>query len=109
MKHVISAAALAAGLTAVMSAHAQGGACGALASLSLPDTTFEALEVPAGPFTPPNAVGAGGLPSPQPADVPAFCRVTGTITPAVKFEVWLPQKGPGTAGCKRSAAAASRA
>jgi len=93
MKHVISAAALAAGLAAVVSAHAQGGACGALAGLSLPDTTFEALEVPAGPFTPPNAVGAGGLPSPQPADVPAFCRVTGTITPAVKFEVWLPQKG----------------
>ena len=71
MKHVISAAALAAGLAAGMPAHAQGGACGALASLSLPDTKLEAFEVTPVPFTPPNAVGAGGLPSPQPVSVPA--------------------------------------
>jgi feruloyl esterase len=92
MKYEFSAAALAAALSVVGVAEAQDNACRALADLAIPDTKLSVTEVPAGPFAPPNAVGPGGLPAPPPSDVPAFCRVTGTIAPAVKFEVWLPQK-----------------
>jgi hypothetical protein len=38
--------------------------------------------VPAGSYTPP---GSSALPN-----LPAFCRVTATISPAVKIEVWMP-------------------
>jgi feruloyl esterase len=89
----VSAAALAAALSVVASAQAQDNACRALGELSIPNTKLTVAEVPAGPFKPPNAVGAGGLQTPPPSDVPAFCRVTGTIAPAIQFEVWLPQKG----------------
>jgi feruloyl esterase len=52
-------------------------------SLSLPDTTITAATVvPAGLFTPPD-----GTP---PFNVLAFCRVEGTVAPAIRFEVWLP-------------------
>src|SRR6478672_4597886 len=58
--------------------------CESLAAVSLPDTTITAAQsVPAGSYTPP---GSAALPN-----VPAFCRVTGTTAPSIKFEVWLPQ------------------
>jgi feruloyl esterase len=60
--------------------------CGRLASLALPDTTITAAENVAGPsFTPP---GGRAI-----ANLPAFCRVAATGSPAVRFEVWLPQSG----------------
>jgi feruloyl esterase len=66
-----------------MSAHA-ATPCESLASIMLPDTTITAAQsIPAGSYTPP---GSAAL-----ADLPAFCRVTGTTAPSIKFEVWLPQ------------------
>jgi feruloyl esterase len=59
-------------------------ACADLKSAKLPNTEIKSAEVvAAGKF---NAPGVQ-----QPLDVPAICRVTGTIAPAINFEVWLPQ------------------
>lgn len=61
--------------------------CQALASLTLPGASIaSAVSVPAGNFTPPD-----GKPI---ANLPAFCRVTGVISPTpdsnIRFEVWMP-------------------
>lgn len=94
MKAAVAVAlAVAAALTtAPDKAHAQGSdACTALGNLRLPDTVaLTAERVPAGPFT--VATGSAG-PGPQSlsAEVPAFCRVKGTVAPAIQFEVWLPE------------------
>jgi feruloyl esterase len=57
--------------------------CDALTTLNLPMTTITgAQSIPAGSYTPP---GSAALPN-----LPAFCRVTATISPAVKIEVWMP-------------------
>ena len=57
--------------------------CERLGSLTLPGITITLAErVAAGSFTPPGARAA--------VTVPAFCRVAGTITPEVHFELWLP-------------------
>src|SRR6202158_2922270 len=57
--------------------------CERLSSLSLPGVTITlAQTVAAGPFTPPASRAA--------VNVPAFCRVAGTITPEVHFELWMP-------------------
>jgi feruloyl esterase len=65
-------------------------ACADLANVKLPDTRITAAErVAAGKFTVPGPTqGPGAAP---PLDVPALCRVTGVIAPAIKFEVWLPE------------------
>jgi len=82
---------IAAGLCAVLaqSAWSQSAAdCEHLASLKLPETTIDSAAVEAGPrFTPPK-----GPAGPLLGHLPAFCRVTGVIKPAVRFEVWLPMK-----------------
>ena len=60
-----------------------GWSCEELTALDLPDTTITLAElVPAGSFLPP-----GGA---DPIEVPSSCRVVGVTTPAVNFEVWLP-------------------
>ena len=68
---------------------AEAANCEDLGRLSLPNTAITAASVPAGTFTPP-----GGRPIPN---LPAFCRVTGTIKPSsdsnIQFEVWLPAAG----------------
>jgi feruloyl esterase len=66
------------------------GKCESLAQLALPETTIARAEfAPAGAFTPP-----GGRPIPN---LPAFCRVTGSIKPSsdsnIQFEVWMPDSG----------------
>jgi len=65
--------------------------CGGLAGLKLKDTTITAQEVTAGAFAPTS--GSASLYK----DVPAFCRVQGTIKPSadsdIQFEVWLPVSG----------------
>lgn len=85
--------------------YASAGDCAALQSLELPDTTITLAEaVPAGSFLPPAATsvappaepGRDGAPpppsGPQPLDnLPAFCRVAGTVAPAIEFEVWMPE------------------
>ena len=67
-----------------------GQDCGALGRLSLEATTITASqELPAGSFTPPAGKRLDNL--------PAFCRVAGTIKPAgdssIEFEVWMPSSG----------------
>jgi feruloyl esterase len=66
-------------------------ACADLARLALPDTQITTAErVTSGSFAPPGA----GAPGPGPAgplDVPALCRVAGVVSPAIRFEVWLPE------------------
>jgi hypothetical protein len=67
-----------------------GEDCEALARLALPATTITAAKaVPAGSFTPPTGNRLNNL--------PAFCRVVGTIKPTgdsnIEFEVWMPSSG----------------
>ena len=69
--------------------HVKAANCEDLPKLSHSGLAIAATPVPAGAFTPP-----GGRPIPN---LPAFCRVTGTIHPApdsnIQFEVWLPTSG----------------
>jgi len=89
MRPTRSALSIAFGLCAFMaqSAWSQSAAdCEKLSGLKLPETTITTAAVEAGPqFTPPK-----GPAGPLLAHLPAFCRVTGVIKPAVQFEVWLP-------------------
>ncbi len=65
--------------------------CAGLSRLRLPDTRIVGAEVVDGPnFTPPSPASplARALRTQQ--DLPAFCRVSGVISPAIHFEVWLP-------------------
>jgi feruloyl esterase len=70
--------------------------CNQLASLKLADTTgLTAAVVEASKFTqpaPPNAGPGANAQVALYASLPEFCRVTGVIKPAVRFEVWLPMK-----------------
>ena len=74
-----------------------GGTCESLSTAQLPNTRIEtAALVAAGEFIPP-----GERVTPQSAApykrVPAFCRVSATVSPAadsaIKIEVWLPVAG----------------
>ncbi len=83
----VTACGLAA-LTGTNSLAAAG--CEALSGLTLPDTTITLAEsVGAGAFRPP-----AGSAAPF-ANLPAFCRVAGTIAPtgdsSIRFEVWMPE------------------
>ncbi|MBZ5625872.1 MAG: tannase/feruloyl esterase family alpha/beta hydrolase [Acidobacteriia bacterium] len=89
--------------------------CDRLKSLSLPDTTFTAIEaVAAGPYQAPVPAGRGGPPPvaaqqapgrggagpggrgapPPPPMLPAHCKVAATLRPStdsdIKMELWLP-------------------
>src|SRR5687768_6657920 len=69
--------------------------CESLSKLKLQDTTItSATSIPAGPF---KLTPIPGLSSETSADLPAFCRVLGTIKPTpdsdIRFEVWLPASG----------------
>jgi feruloyl esterase len=75
---------------------AAAATCESLAALKLPDATITmAQPVAAGAFAPPAGGGRGA--GPQFGDLPAFCRVTATLTPTkdsdIKIEVWLPAAG----------------
>jgi feruloyl esterase len=64
--------------------------CEGLASLSLPGTAITtAVSVPAGSYTAPDGTNFPNL--------PAFCRVAGSIQPTadsnIQFEVWMPASG----------------
>jgi len=69
--------------------HVKAANCEDLPKLSHSGLAIAATPVPAGNFTPP-----GGRPIPN---LPAFCRVSGTIKPTsdsnIQFEVWLPTSG----------------
>ena len=70
--------------------------CDKLAGLALPNAKIDSAHiVAAGAFVPPAGLGArGGNPY---ANLPAFCRVTATLTPSsdsdIKTEIWLPAAG----------------
>src|SRR5215471_7225973 len=69
---------------------AAAATCESLTTISHPNTTIASAEsVAAGAFAPP-----GGQPM---ANLPAFCRVTGSIKPSsdsdIQFEVWMPASG----------------
>ena len=80
---------------------ASASSCEGLANLSLPDAKItSATSVAAGTFALPTPDGteAGGQRSAESfGHLPAFCRVTATLTPSsdsdVKIEVWLPASG----------------
>jgi feruloyl esterase len=82
----LGGAAAIAGATSVFAAEA----CASLKDLKIDDTTIASAEsVPAGSFTAPDKKSY--------ANLPAFCRVTATVSPmpdsAVRIEMWLPQDG----------------
>ncbi|HTB65567.1 MAG TPA: tannase/feruloyl esterase family alpha/beta hydrolase [Steroidobacteraceae bacterium] len=72
--------------------------CDHLAALKLTDTTSLAAAVIEGSkFAPPAPANPGPAAAANAqaalyASLPAFCRVTGVIKPAVRFEVWLPMQ-----------------
>jgi feruloyl esterase len=74
------------GLTAVALFGAPAGVhaaeCRDLALLRLPGTLITTAEERSGPFS----AGQG-----DPMNLPPLCRVAGTIHPAIRFEVWLPE------------------
>lgn len=76
---------------------ATAATCESLAPTRLPNTTITlAQTVAAGEFKPP--VVSHGAPGSVPfANLPAFCRVAGTIKPTadsnIQFEVWMPASG----------------
>ena len=71
------------GLFVVMVAPAHASTCEKLASADLPETMINSASIiQAGEFTPPG--------SNTPLKVPTICRVTGTTSPSINFEVWLP-------------------
>ena len=80
-------------------AAAQSDACSRLLDLSLPNTEVTGAEVvAAGAFTPPTGGRAPSAAQLRPyAELPAFCRVSATLTPTddsdIKVEVWLPAEG----------------
>ena len=82
-------AALAFGLAGANGALA-ANSCSALANIKIADTTITAAEsVAAGTFKAPDQKNY--------SDLPAFCRVTATISAlpnsAVRIELWMPQQG----------------
>jgi feruloyl esterase len=76
---------------------AAGASCESLSGLTLANgRVTSAVSVAAGAFSPPGAAGRGAAAQQYPA-LPAFCRVTATLTPStdsdIKIEVWLPASG----------------
>jgi Tannase and feruloyl esterase len=72
--------------TSLLSSHALAATCESLAGLSLPTTTITLAQSV-----------AAGTDNPAGVQLPAFCRVTATLTPSpdsnILIEVWLPQAG----------------
>jgi len=92
MRPFVCAALLSAASLPVLAA-----SCESLSSLQLPDAKITLAEtVAAGAFAPPNGHGGQGGVNPY-ESVPAFCRVSATLTPSsdsdIKIEVWLPTSG----------------
>lgn len=68
----------------IMPAANARNACSELAQLVLTDTRITLAErLDAGEFRPPGVS--------QPLEIPAICRIAGTVPPAIRFEVWLPE------------------
>jgi len=75
-------------LSGLCMSQAQGATCESLLSLKLPGTVINAAQsVPAGNYQPPGSAAVF-------SNLPAFCRVTATVSPvpdsAINIEVWMP-------------------
>jgi hypothetical protein len=76
--------------------------CESLNNLELPNaTSIAATSFPGGTFQPPDPVGFVPTPalphaSPPISGLPAFCRVSILVAPAINIEVWLPNPGAWT-------------
>jgi Tannase and feruloyl esterase len=82
----VAAAAVAAGFGGLFGAPRAQAAmtCEELGLLTLPDTVIHTAErIDSGRFSAPGAA--------NPLEVPAICRIAGTVSPAIEFEVWLPE------------------
>lgn len=80
-------------LASAAGSHLLAAPCESLLKLQLKDTSIRVAEqVTGGTFTPPGNAGAKPV-----TDLPPFCRVAGSISPAsdsdIRFEVWLPLSG----------------
>lgn len=92
---------MAAAFVLMLAGTAEAADCAALAQVSIPGLKeVEARLISAGKL-PPSKPDAAGVPSPfldSPAfaDLPAFCRVTGSITTSpssqIRIEAWLPEQ-----------------
>jgi feruloyl esterase len=84
----LTGVALAATVLGGVAGTAHGATCEQLLGLRLPNTTIHgAQSIPAGSYRPPGSTVTY-------ANLPAFCRVTATISPvagsAIGIEIWLP-------------------
>ncbi len=87
--HALAAVLLGSAAVMAMTGGAQAApvmSCSQLAQLSFPDTTITAAQ----------DVTSGSITTPEPRSrtftgLPAFCRVSLTVAPAVHIEVWLPE------------------
>jgi feruloyl esterase len=95
VRTILIAACLIATTQRLLPASAAAASCESLTAWKFPIATFTlAQPVGAGEFAAPGARGGAGQPM---AGLPAFCRVTATLTPSadsdIKIEVWLPAAG----------------
>jgi len=95
---VLAGCAIAAVATMLHTQAARAGDCAQLASLKLAHTEITVAEaVAAGAFKAPAGGGGAGPGGPPAAysQLPAFCRLAGTIRPTadsdIRFEVWMPE------------------
>ncbi len=71
---------------------AESAPCESLQSLTLAETTIlSATVLPGGPFTLPARANAPPGATPKPVVLPVRCRVVARISPAINFEVWMPE------------------
>jgi tannase/feruloyl esterase len=67
--------------------------CESLATMAVANGRITSAVVPAGAFRPPDSGATGATPA-YAASLPAFCRVSATLTPTsdsdIKIEVWMP-------------------
>src|SRR5207237_10184080 len=91
-------AAIVIGCVAAVPAVAASSSCEGLAKVEVPNTQITSAQiVAAGTFVQPGGAGRGANAANPFASLPAFCRVTATLTPSndsdIKTEVWLPASG----------------
>jgi feruloyl esterase len=98
VQSLLAAGAATLALTAATSAHA-ASLCGDMLQAKLPNMTVNAASdvaglLPENKLAPSLKPGAAGL-----KDLPRFCRVIATLTPAanshIRFEIWLPEQWNG--------------
>ena len=96
MKGWLVLLALVVSLAAPGRASAADATCERLRSLKLPNTTIAADMVAPGAFAAPTPAGPPAA-NRTFTDLPAFCRVSATLTPSsdsdIKIEVWMPAAG----------------